>query len=171
MVGALTVGKKKYAPVEGEMIRLREDADRLQGDLLALIQRDAEVFEPLARAYGMPKETEAERAEKARVMEGALREACTVPLEIMGKCAEAIRLLGEFAAKGSRLAVSDAGVGAALCKAAMAGASLNVYVNTAAMGDKQTAAALNREADGLLAEYEPLADRIFLDVKNTLRGT
>jgi formiminotetrahydrofolate cyclodeaminase len=170
MVGALTVGKKKYAAVEADMIRLREAAERLQGELLALVQRDAEVFEPLSRAYGMPKETEAERAAKARVMEAALREACAVPLEIMRKCAEAIQLHEEFAVKGSRLAVSDAGTGVVFCKAALAGASLNVYINTAAMADKTAAAEFNREADALLAEAEPLADRIFLGVKNSLRG-
>jgi formiminotetrahydrofolate cyclodeaminase len=170
MVGALTVGKKKYADVEADMIRLRETAEKLQGELLALIQRDAEVFEPLAKAYGMPKETEAEQAEKDRVMEAALKDACTIPLEIMRKCAQAIRLHEEFAAKGSRLALSDAGVGVIFCKAAMAGASLNVYINTAAMKDKSTAAEFNREADALLEEYEALADRIFSGVKNSLRG-
>jgi formiminotetrahydrofolate cyclodeaminase len=171
MVGALTVGKKKYADVEGDMIRLREAAERLQGEFLTLVRRDAEVFEPLSRAYGMPKETEAEKLEKGRVMEAALKEACAVPLEIMRKCGEAIRLHEEFAAKGSRLAVSDAGVGVIFCKAALSGASLNVYINTAAMTDQDQAAEYNREADSLLTEYGPLADRIFMSVKNQLRRT
>jgi formiminotetrahydrofolate cyclodeaminase len=171
MVGALTIGKKKYAAVEGDMIRLREAAERLQGELLALVQRDAEVFEPLSRAYGMPAETEAERREKDRVMEAALGEACSVPLDIMSKCGEAVRLHEEFAAKGSRLAVSDAGAGAAFCGAALSGASLNVYINTAAMKDRTAAAEYNRRADALLAEYGPLADRILRDVTNRLRRT
>ncbi|MDR2110057.1 MAG: cyclodeaminase/cyclohydrolase family protein [Spirochaetaceae bacterium] len=169
MVGALTAGKKKYAAVEADMIRLREAAERLQGEFLALVRRDAEVFEPLSRAYGMPKETEAEQREKDRVMEAALKEACSVPLDIMSKCGEAIRLHEEFAAKGSRLAVSDAGVGVIFCKAALLGASLNVYINTAAMKNRAAAAEFNRRADALLAEYGPLADRIFTDVKNQLR--
>jgi formiminotetrahydrofolate cyclodeaminase len=169
MVGALTVGKKKYAAVEEDMIRLRENAERLQGEFLTLVRRDAEVFEPLSRAYGMPTETEAEGQEKARVMEAALKEACSVPLDIMSKCGEAIRLHEEFAAKGSRLAISDAGVGVIFCKAALSGASLNVYINTAAMKDETAAAEYNRKTDALLTEYGPLADRIFLDVKNRLK--
>ncbi|MFP3091232.1 cyclodeaminase/cyclohydrolase family protein [Treponema sp. TIM-1] len=169
MVGALTVGKKKYAEVEGDMIRLREAAEKLQGEFLTLVQRDAEVFEPLSRAYGLPKETEAQREEKDRVMEAALKEACSVPLEIMSKCGEAIRLHEEFAAKGSRLAVSDAGVGAAFCKAALLGASLNVYINTGAMKDRALAGEYNRKADALLAEYGPCSDRIFESVKNYLK--
>ncbi|GHT70016.1 sugar ABC transporter substrate-binding protein [Spirochaetia bacterium] len=169
MVGSLTTGKKKYAEVEADIQRLKKESDRLQGEFLALIQRDAEVFEPLSRAYGLPKETEAEKAEKVRVMEAALKEACSVPLEIMEKCGEAIKVIEEFAAKGSRLALSDAGVGAAFCKAALAGASLNVYINTAAMTDKVYAAEINRKTDALLAEYGPLADRIFAGVKERLR--
>ena len=170
MVGALTIGKKKYASVEGDMLRLQKEAERLQRELLDLIQRDAEEFEPLSRAYGLPQSTEAEKAEKARVMEAALRAACGVPFEIMQKCAEAIRLHEEYAVKGSKLAVSDAGVGVLFCKAALAGASLNVYINTKAMTDRAYADEINRKTDGLLAEYETLADTIFSSVKGQLKG-
>jgi formiminotetrahydrofolate cyclodeaminase len=169
MVGSLTAGKKKYAAVEGDIMRLKGDSDRLQAEFLALVQRDAEAFEPLSRAYGLPRETEAEKAEKARVMEGALREACGVPLEIMEKCGEAIKVIEEFAAKGSSLAISDAGVGVLFCKAALAGASLNVFINTAAMTDRAYAEDINRRANGLLAEYEPLADAVFKSVKEKLK--
>lgn len=86
MVGSLTVGKKKYADVEEEMYALKEKADLLQKDLLVLIERDAEVFEPLAKAYGMPRETEEEKQRSARVMEIVLKDACSVPMEIMEKC-------------------------------------------------------------------------------------
>ena len=140
MVGALTVGKKKYADVEEEMKELMAKATTLQDELLHLIERDAEVFEPLSKAYGMPRETEEEKAEKARVMEIVLKDACSVPMEIMEKCCEAIDLIVEFAAKGSALAISDAGVGAAFCKAALEGASLNVYINTKSMKNREYAA-------------------------------
>ena len=140
MVGSLTVGKKKYADVEEEMYALKEKATALQNDFLRLIERDAEVFEPLAKAYGMPRETEEEKAEKARVMAIVLKDACSVPMEIMEKCCEAIDVIKEFAAKGSALAISDAGVGAAFCKAALQGASLNVYINTKSMANKEYAA-------------------------------
>ncbi|GHU08205.1 sugar ABC transporter substrate-binding protein [Spirochaetia bacterium] len=169
MVGSLTTGKKKYADVEADIQRLKKESDRLQGEFLALVQRDAEVFEPLSKAYSLPRETEAEKAEKTRIMEAALKEACSVPLEIMEKCGEAIKVIEEFAAKGSRLALSDAGVGAAFCKAALDGASLNVYINTAAMTDKVYAEEINRKTDALLTEYEPLADKIFKSVKDSLK--
>ena len=76
-----------------EMWELKAKCDQLQKDFLRLIERDAEVFEPLSKAYGMPRETEEEKAEKARVMEIVLKDACSVPMEIMEKCCEAIELI------------------------------------------------------------------------------
>lgn len=170
MVGSLTVGKKKYAAVEEEMQELKAKADVLQKELLHLVERDAEVFEPLSKAYGMPKETEEEKAEKARVMEAALKEACSVPMEIMEKCCEAIDLLVEFAAKGSVLAISDAGVGAAFCKAALEGASLNVYINTKSMADREYAESLKKKCDEMLEKYTKIAEDVFESVLGRLKG-
>ncbi len=170
MVGALTVGKKKYADVEEEMKELMAKATTLQDELLHLIERDAEVFEPISKAYGMPRETEEEKAEKARVMEIVLKDACSVPMEIMEKCCEAIDLIVEFAAKGSALAISDAGVGAAFCKAALEGASLNVYINTKSMKNRECAEELNRKCDEMLAVYTVKADEIFRNVLGRLKA-
>ena len=167
MVGSLTVGKKKYADVEAEMWELKAKCDKLQAELLTLIERDAEVFEPLSKAYGMPRETEEEKAEKARVMEIVLKEACSVPMEIMEKCGEAIDVIVEFAAKGSALAISDAGVGVIFCKAALQGASLNVFINTGALCDREKAQALNEQANACLAACDK-ADEIFALVRESL---
>lgn len=169
MVGSLTVGKKKYADVEEEMYALKAKCVKLQAELLRLIERDAEVFEPLSKAYGMPRETEEEKAEKARVMEIVLKDACSVPMEIMEKCCEAIDIIAEFAAKGSALAISDAGVGAAFCKAALEGASLNVYINTKSMKNREYAEELNKKADAMLAEYPKKAEEIFNSVLGRLK--
>ena len=158
MVGSLTVGKKKYADVEADIIALKEKATALQADFLRLVEADAEAFEPLAKAYGMPRETE---EEKARVMAIVLKDACAVPMEIMEKCCEAIDVIEEFAAKGSALAISDAGVGVTFCKAALLGASLNVFINTKSMADKEYAASLNEKADKMIADYSKKADEIF----------
>ena len=169
MVGSLTAGKKKYAGVEAEIVELKRKSDELQDALLKLIDRDAEDFAPLARAYGLPKDTPEQQAEKGRVMEAALRDAAATPFEIMEKCAEAIDIIEGFAAKGSKLAISDAGVGVTFCKAALIGASLNVFINTKAMKDRAYAEKLNADADRLLAEYEAKADVIFTGVKEQLR--
>ncbi len=169
MVGSLTVGKKKYADVEADIIALKEKADALQKDFLHLVEEDARVFEPLSKAYGMPKDTEEEKAEKARVMEIVLKDACSVPMEIMRKCCEAIDIIEEFAAKGSVIALSDAGVGAAFCKAALLGASLNVFINTKSMANREYAEGLNKEAEDMMAVYGAKADAVFESVNNRLK--
>ena len=169
MVGALTVGKKKYADVEAEIIELMKKADVVRAELLKQIDEDARVFEPLSKAYGLPKETDEQKAEKEKIMEACLHEACSVPMEIMVKCCEAIELQKEFAAKGSSLAISDAGVGVAFCKAALQGASLNVFINTKSMKQRDYADGLNRQALDMLAKYVPMADEIYESVFARLR--
>ena len=169
MVGSLTVGKKKYLDVQEEILALNAKAQEVQTALLGLIERDAEVFSPLARAYGLPKDTEAQRAEKEAVMAQALEAACGVPMEIMARCCDAISLHAEYAAKGTVMALSDVGVGAAFCRAALIGASLNVFINTKAMTDREKAAAYNQRAEAMLAQYVPLADRLLDEVTARLK--
>lgn len=169
MVGQLTMGKKKYAHVEEEVKSLMVKAEKLQEELLQLVDKDAEAFAPLAKAYGMPKETEEEKAEKERVMGLVLKDACAAPLEIMKKCCEVIELHEEFAEKGSVLAISDAGVGVIFCKSALQGASLNVFINTNSMTDKEYATKINEEADCMLREYTMKADEVYAGIFCRLR--
>ena len=157
MVGALTVGKKKYADVEEDIKVLMEQAEGLRVKLLDLIEADAACFAPLAKAYGIPKED----PNRDAIMEDALKTACSVPMDIMRTVCEAISLMEDFAKKGSALAVSDAGCGAVCCKAALQGASLNVFINTKSMKDRETAEALEKEAQDLLDKFCPIADEIF----------
>ena len=166
MVGELTVGKKKYADVEEEIQSLMARAQALRIRFLELVDADAAAFAPLAKAYGIPKED----PNRAQIMEEALKTACSVPMDIMRACAEAIDIIEEFAAKGSRLAVSDAGCGAILCKAAMQAAALNVFINTKSMKDRDCAAALEEEANALLTKYTALGDSVFETVVNKIRG-
>jgi formiminotetrahydrofolate cyclodeaminase len=165
MVGSLTVGKKKYAGVQDEILALKAKANAIQAELIDLMQKDAEVFEPLSKTYGMPSGTEDEKSEKDRLMAEALKKCCEVPLEIMKKCCEAIELQGEFAAKGTAIAISDAGCGVICCKAALQAASLNVFINTKSMTDHRLADENNKLAKEMLTVYSSLADKIFADVE------
>ena len=170
MVGSLTVGKKKYAAVEADLRTLNARAEALRRRLEALVQADAEAFMPLAAAYGLPKETPEQQAHKAAVLEQALDGACAVPLETMEACCDGIALAQEYAAKGSALAVSDAGCAALFCKAALQASGLNVSINTKLMADRAHAEALNAKADALLAQYVPLADTLYEKMATQLRG-
>jgi len=164
MVGSLTVGKKKYAGVEADIISLMERAAALQDEFLRLVDEDAVVFEPLSQAYAIPKEDPG----RAQAMEEALRIACTVPMDIMRSCAKSIDIIAEFAEKGSKLAISDAGVGAAFARASIVGASFNVYINTKAMTDREYAGKINAEAESMLEAYVPKAGEIVTKVYGEL---
>ena len=165
MVGSLTAGKPKYAYVADEVASLLERADALQQRLLELVGRDAEAFAPLSAAYGLAAQTDEQRAHKERVMESCLKDACDVPLAIMQATCEAIELCEGFARTGSKLALSDAGCGAIVCKAALQAASLNVFVNTKLMHERDHAGACEARAHALLDEYCPRADAVFSDVR------
>lgn len=165
MVGELTTGKKKYADVEEDIQRLMAEAKDIKDEFLRLVDADAEAFAPLAAAYGIPKDDPG----REEVMEKALKNGAAVPMDIMRTCARALDIISEFAAKGSRLAISDAGCAAACCKAAMQAASLNVFINTKSMKDREHAETLNAEADGLLEKYNKMADEIFGSVAGRLR--
>ena len=161
MVGSLTVGKKKYAAVEEEIIALKAKCDDLQAELLKQIAADAEVFEPLSKAYGIPKDD----PNRAEILENATIKACTVPVRIMELCCESLEAIAVFAAKGSRLAVSDAGCGAVCVKAALQAASLNVFINTKTLKNRELAEELNAKCFAMLDKYGPMADEIFDTVK------
>ena len=163
MVGNLTLGKKKYAEVQEDIAALNAKAEALRADFLALIDADADAFEPLSRAYGIPKDDPT----RGEVMEAALLAAVQPPLEIMRKCVKALELIAEYAAKGSALAISDAGCAAAITRAACEAAALNVFVNTKPMRDREKAGEINREANELLQKCA-LAREIYNDVTGRL---
>ena len=166
MVTNLTVGKKKYADAEEEILEIREKLEQKKQDLVRMVDEDAEAFEPLAKAYRMPKETEEEQAEKEKVMEAALKNAAEAPLCIMKTIVdtmEMIRVLGE---KGSRLAVSDAIL---FAQAALEGASLNIFINTKMMKDQEEAERLNYLADQLIATGKELKETTYDAVLKGIR--
>ena len=168
MVANLTVGKKRYADVEGEVREGLRTLEGLQDDLLALADRDAAVFAPLARAYRMPEETEKQRAVKEQVMQECLISASEVPLEIMEKAFGALDTLDFLEKKGSVMAVSDVGVAVQCARAALAGAVMNVYINTKSMKDRSLAKKYQEKADRLLLEGTKRADEIYENVRRKL---
>ena len=161
MVGSLTVGKKKYADVEEEIIALKAKCDALQKELLEQIQLDAVGFEPLSKAYGIPKDDPS----RDQILEDATIVACKVPVRIMELCCESLEAIKVFAEKGSRLAVSDAGCGAVCVKAALQAASLNVFINTKTLKNRELAEEMNKKCLDMLEKYCAMADGIFETVK------
>ena len=163
-VGSLTLGKKKYADVHEDIAELNAKAEALRAGFVALVDADAEAFAPLSRAYSIPKDDPA----RDEIMEPALLKAAEAPLEIMRKCAEALELISGYAAKGSALAISDAGCAAALCGAAMEAAALNVKINTKSMKNRAVADNINAEMNELLQKYFVRSQEIYNDVSGRL---
>ncbi len=164
MVGNLTLGKKKYAGVQEDIAELNAKAEALRAGFVALVDADAEAFAPLSRAYSIPMDDPA----RDEIMEPALLRAAEAPLEIMRKCAEALDLISGYAAKGSALAISDAGCAAALCGAAIEAAALNVKINTKSMKNRAVADNINAEMNELLQKYFVLSQEIYNDVSGRL---
>ena len=135
-------------------------AEDLQARLCDAVARDAEAFEPLSKAYGIPK-GEPGRDE---LMENCLRQAAAVPMDIAVLCCEGMDVLKEFSLKGSKLVISDAATAAVFCKAALQGAALNVRVNTALMKDREYAERLNSKLSDVCRRGCALADEIYGDV-------
>lgn len=171
MVASLTVGKKKYADVEEEMQEMIVEIRACQANLLELVEKDIEIFEPLSRLYQVHPRTKQEKRQHDVAMEKALYDACTVPMDIIRECGRAIELSQDFATKGNRIAVSDAASSAVLCKAAMQAASLNVYINTNMMKNKKVADRLNGRCASYIVYYGGLADGVFGYTANKLMNT
>lgn len=157
MVGEFTVGKKTYAAVEEDVQALMKEAQKLRRSLVECVEKDAEAFEPLSKAYGIPK-GEPGREE---ILEKCLADAAAVPFEILKLAARSIELEKDFAEKGSRMMTSDAATGAAMCRAALQGAAVNVKVNTKLMKNRAYAEKMNQETDDILEKYGKMAEEIF----------
>ena len=162
MVGSLTAGKKKYAQVEEEIRALMKKCETLEEELLDQVAADAKGFAPLAAAYRLAKDVPG----RALILEKATKGACEAPLRIMELCCEAIDAVAIFAEKGSVLALSDAGCGAAILRAALEAASLNVYINTKALADRAAAEEINLRFGEMLSAYVPKADAIYAKVRD-----
>lgn len=161
MVANLTTGKKKYAQYQSQIEEVLEAAKKLTEELTEFMDKDAEAFEPLSKAYGLPKDTPEELAAREEIMEKALVAASETPLALMEKILEAMKLLDRLSVIGSRLAISDVGVGIQMAKAALNGASLNVFINTKLMKNTVVAGAMNARTGELLTVGNKLADSIY----------
>ena len=142
--------------VEGDVIRAK---------LIDLVFADAEAFEPLSKAYGIPKEDPT----RDQVLEEATVNALEAPMEMMRQIAKAVELLEELKVKGSKMLISDVACGAVMSAAAMRAAALNVFINTKSLQDRDLAAKLEAEADELLA-FVPRAKVVADEITDYIRG-
>lgn len=165
MVASLTTGKKKYAEYQADIDRISEETKIISAEMKALIQKDAEVFQPLSEAYGIPKEN----PEREQILEEALKLACSAPMDIICEACKIVPILEELVLKGSKIALSDVGVAASCCKTAIEGGVLNVYINTKLMKDREYAQKTNLKAQNICHEYIPRCQKVYETVADTLK--
>lgn len=170
MVGNLTLGKKKYADVEEDIKALLVKSEDIIENLKKLVAKDAEVFYPLSQAYGLPKNTEEEKEAKDAALQKALVAATMVPLEIARYCLKAIELHEEYARIGTRIAISDVGVGVIFCRAALQGAKLNVLINTKIMKDMELKSNIEKELKEIVEKGTVKADKVYNEVEQLLKS-
>jgi methenyltetrahydrofolate cyclohydrolase len=163
MVGNLALSKERYQSLIPEIESVIIKSEKLKRELQYLIEKDAEACEPLIKAFKMSK------PEREVIMDAALEEACTVPLEIMKKTIEAIALHEQLFDLGIKTAISDIGVGVSFCKAALEGASLSIFINTKLMKNDRIKSKLNEEAEMLLQTGIEKANIIFQEVTSSLK--
>ncbi|GAA0105981.1 cyclodeaminase/cyclohydrolase family protein [Paraclostridium sordellii] len=168
MVCNLTIGKKKYAEHEESVRSILEKARSLEKDLIGMIDEDAECFLPLSKAYGLPSSTDEEKKIKSETMENALKKACEVPIKIVKVCYESIKLHEDLVDKGSRLAISDIGVGVQCLRAAILSGQLNVLININSIKDEKYVNEVRNEINSLVEEGVKICDEVYLKVEKAL---
>lgn len=164
MVCNLTIGKKKYAKYELDVILILEKNIILYKNLLNMIDEDAKNFLPLSKAYGMKKDTLEEKNLKEETLEKTLKDACQVPMLIVKYCYESIKLQRELVDKCSLLVISDIGVGVQCLRSALIGAQLNVIININSIKDKLYVDDVKRQIQPLVEEGIKIADEVYIKV-------
>ena len=170
MVCNLTVGKKKYADVSGEMEEILTQTDSLSANFNQLIDDDAEVFQKLLDAFKLPKDTEEEKQHRSENIQEATKKAALVPMEIIKNCVAVLPLASAAASKGNINAVSDAGVSALLIGAAAQSAALNVNINLMGISDRKWASDTFDEMNRLLNDVRIGTDAVLKIVSEKLNG-
>lgn len=168
MVVNLTLGKKKYAEFEDDNKRIIAKAEILQKELMEMVDLDAENFLPLSKAYGLPKDTEEQKKYKEETLEKCLITACGVPVDIVKKCYDAIVLHQELVDKGSKLAISDVGVGVQCLRAALISGWLNVLININSIKNEEYVSNIEKEVKPLVSKGIAIADEVYAKVEAML---
>lgn len=168
MVCNLTIGKPKYTEVEAEMQDLLEKSEALRVTLTGMIKADVDVFDRLMATYGLPKDSDEEKAERSAAIQAVLKEATVVPLMCARACAETIALSRIAAEKGNTGVISDAGVAVMAAYGALKSAALNVYINAGGLKDRTFADAKLLELDAILKGADVATEEIYQIVKSKI---
>ena len=160
MSSRLTIGRPRYADVNDIMETLAAEMDELRAVLMDDVELDAAAYVAVMEAMRLPKETDEERQERAAAIEAATMGAAEVPLRVAQNAVEVLRLLGKIAQDCNPNAITDAGAGAHLARAAVEAAALNVLVNAGSLHDETVVEQWRHEVAALQKETSDLLDGV-----------
>lgn len=171
MVCNLTIGKKKFADVEREVNNILDTSDDLRDIFGSLIEKDTEAFNKVMEAYGLPKDSDDQKALRAIAIQQATKEAALVPLEVMKHVVDALALAKAVAENGNPNSISDAGVGAMMLYAASESAALNVLINLKSVHDTEFVGWTTDEVGTLRRTSKTKFDEIISIVYKQIQST
>ena len=128
------------------------------------MDRDTEAFNLVSAAFGLPKETDEEKAARSAAIQQGLQACTRTPFEMMELAVETLELTDAIVGKSNSSAVSDLGVSALSLRAAIQGAWLNVLINIGSLKDRDLAEDYRQKGESLLSRGLSLADKIYQSV-------
>lgn len=147
---AMVAGLAKPRTSTGaEAVELRDAGVRctvLASHLEALIDRDAEAYDMVVRAYRLPKGTDDEKVARTARIQEALKAATDAPLDVMRRCEEALGFASTIGRLGNPNAGSDVQVAIYMLRAGLAGAAENVAINLGNVNDAVYVARVRKES-------------------------
>ena len=164
MVANFSIGKKKFIVGEDKHRDILKRGYALKDELIELIDKDAENFLPLSKAYGIKATTDEEKAEKEKVLQNALKVACSAPVRMVECIYESILLHEELVDISSKLIISDVGVGVQCLKAALYSAQLNVVINVNSIKDEEYTSEVREKTEAMVEKGSIAADEVYAKV-------
>ncbi len=160
MVANLTIGRKKYAEVEGEMIEVAAKAEEIRQHLLLAIDRDSDAYNLVSEAFKMPKETDEEKAIRSEKIQEATKVAALVPMEVAKTTYELIPLIEAVVMKGNQNAITDGCIAMMNCRLGVLGALLNVRINLGGLKDEAFVKELAADCERLEKDITDIEHRL-----------
>ena len=168
MVCNVTIGKKGYEAVEGEMRAVLHESEKVRRRLMSMVADDIAAFESILAAYKMPKGDDQEKQRRAAAIQQGLARATEVPLACAHACGEVVALSRRASEHGYLNVISDGGVGVLAGFTGLRSAALNVYINEPALKDREFAARAKAEIDKLLSYAAPESEAVYKLVRDKL---
>lgn len=170
MVANLTIGKKKYAEVQEDMLAIAQEAEGLMTAFTTDIDRDSDAYDRVFACFKMPKDTDEEKTARSAAIQEATKYAAQVPLEVARRACALMPRIAEVARRGNQNAVTDACVAMLSARNAVLAALLNVRINLSSLKDQALVARLQAEADELEQQATAREQELLAEVKTMLNA-